>query len=82
MRTPSGKEPQKRTSAERVQSREPKDAVKESVHRQPIFPSDDVQARIANRAYEFYVERGYRQGYAVDDWLEAEREIHGHKDNT
>lgn len=82
MRTPSGKEPQKRTSAERVQSREPEDAVKASVHRQPIFPSDDVQARIANRAYEFYVERGCRQGYAVDDWLEAEREVHGLKDNT
>ena len=82
MRTPSGKEPQKRTSAERAQSREPEGLEKESVHNQPIPPSDDVQARIANRAYEFYVERGYRQHYSVDDWLEAEQEIHGHKDNT
>lgn len=82
MRTPSGKEPQKRTSAEPVQSREPEVLEKESVHNQPIPPSDDLQARIANRAYEFYVERGYRQGYSVDDWLEAEREIHDHKDDT
>ncbi|MFO0698550.1 MAG: DUF2934 domain-containing protein [Nitrospira sp.] len=41
--------------------------------RQPIF--DDVHARIAVRAYELYVERGRREGYAEQDWLDAEREI-------
>jgi hypothetical protein len=30
---------------------------------------------IAKRAYELYCERGYRHGYALDDWLDAEREI-------
>ena len=33
---------------------------------------------IAARAYELYSERGYRHGYALDDWLEAEREILSH----
>jgi hypothetical protein len=26
-------------------------------------------------SYELYCERGYRHGYALDDWLDAEREI-------
>jgi len=30
---------------------------------------------IAKRAYELYSERGYRRGFALDDWLDAEREI-------
>lgn len=40
---------------------------------QPIF--DDVHARITARAYELYVERGCREGYAEQDWLDAERKI-------
>ena len=36
---------------------------------------DDLHARITVRAYELYVERGYRDGCEVDDWLDAEREI-------
>ena len=27
------------------------------------------------RASEFYVERGCREGYTLEDWLDAEREI-------
>ncbi len=49
----------------------------DSAHSQPVSPQDDVQARIANRAYALYAERGYRPGHALDDWLEAEREIVG-----
>jgi DUF2934 family protein len=30
---------------------------------------------IAKRAYELYLERGCGPGKALDDWLEAEREI-------
>lgn len=41
--------------------------------KQPIF--DDVHARITARAYELYVERGCREGYAEQDWIDAEREI-------
>jgi len=39
---------------------------------QPSF--DDLHARIAARAYELYVQRGYREGSALEDWLDAERE--------
>ena len=38
-------------------------------------PSAGLHARISKRAFEFYATRGYRQGSALDDWLEAEREI-------
>lgn len=41
----------------------------------PVSPCDDLQMVIAKRAYELFSERGYRHGYALDDWLEAEREI-------
>ena len=44
---------------------------------QPVSPCDDVQARIAKRAYEIHAQRGYRYGYALEDWLEAEREVLG-----
>ena len=43
--------------------------------RQSVSPCDDLQVLIAKRAYELYSERGYRHGYALDDWLDAEREI-------
>ena len=36
---------------------------------------DDLHARIATRAYELYVQRDCREGCAVEDWLDAEREI-------
>jgi hypothetical protein len=42
---------------------------------QPLSPCDDLHILIAKRAYELYSERGYRHGSALDDWLEAEREI-------
>ncbi|THJ25355.1 MAG: DUF2934 domain-containing protein [Nitrospira sp. CG24E] len=40
---------------------------------QPSF--DDLHARITARAYELYVERGYRDGCGLQDWVDAEREI-------
>lgn len=43
--------------------------------RQPVSPCDDLHTLIAKRAYELYSERGCRHGYALDDWLDAEREI-------
>ena len=36
---------------------------------------DDMHARIAARAYQLYVERSRREGYAEQDWLDAESEI-------
>lgn len=41
----------------------------------PVSSCDDLHILIAQRAYELYSERGYRHGYALDDWLEAEREV-------
>ncbi|ULA67022.1 MAG: hypothetical protein LZF62_180051 [Nitrospira sp.] len=41
----------------------------------PVSTSDVLNALIAKRAYERYAEQGYRHGCALDDWLEAEREI-------
>lgn len=42
---------------------------------QRVSPCDDPHILIAKRAYELYSERGYRHGCALDDWLDAEREI-------
>jgi hypothetical protein len=36
-----------------------------------------LRERIAARAYELYQERNGRQGDALGDWLEAERQILG-----
>jgi Protein of unknown function (DUF2934) len=44
-------------------------------HPLPLSPCEDLHALIAKRAYELHSERGYRHGSALDDWLEAEREI-------
>jgi len=41
----------------------------------PVSTSDSLKALIAKRAYERYAEQGCRHGCALDDWLEAEREI-------
>jgi hypothetical protein len=35
----------------------------------------NLHAYIATRAYELYIQRGCRDGCAVGDWLDAEREI-------
>ena len=37
--------------------------------------SYELQERIRVRAYQLYVQRGKRHGYALDDWLEAEAEL-------
>ncbi len=37
--------------------------------------SFDATPQIAKRAYELYERRGRREGYALQDWLQAEREI-------
>ena len=58
-----------------IRNRQPAEAAPESVHSQPVSPCDDLQARIAKRAFDLHAERGYRQGYALEDWLEAEGEI-------
>ena len=34
-----------------------------------------TREEIARRAYELYLARGGREGSAIDDWLEAERQL-------
>lgn len=85
MQPHDSKEPSKRKVSRLIQKKEPAvtrapaGAVteKDPVHCQPVSPCDDLQVRIAQRAYELHAERGYREGRALDDWLEAEREILG-----
>ncbi len=37
--------------------------------------SQDVHARISERAYAMYEEHGRDDGHALEDWLEAERQV-------
>jgi len=37
--------------------------------------NQDLHERITLRAYELYAQRGWREDHALDDWLDAEREI-------
>ena len=47
---------------------------------QSIELPDGMRARIANKAFELWQERGYRDGHDFEDWLDAEaivmEEIH------
>jgi len=38
-------------------------------------PPNDIEESIRRRAYELYEQRGRIDGFALDDWLQAEREI-------
>lgn len=77
LRAGPAKEPRRRKVRSPAPGAEAAVREKEPVHGQPPSPSDDVHVRIARRAYEIYLERGSRPGYALSDWLEAEREILG-----
>jgi hypothetical protein len=55
--------------------RQPKGPPAQKPHAPPLSPCDDPHIMIAKRAYELHSERGYRHGSALDDWLDAEREI-------
>ena len=57
------------------QQQKPKGPAAQKFHVLPLSPCDDLPSLIAKRAYELYSERGYRDGSALDDWLDAEREI-------
>jgi hypothetical protein len=36
---------------------------------------EEIEERIRRRAYEFWEQRGRKHGRAIQDWLEAEKEI-------
>lgn len=71
------KEVPRRKKAESTPGHERTQSKEEPIQSPPPSPPGDVQARIAGRAYELYAERGYRDGCALDDWLQAEHEILG-----
>lgn len=71
--------PDRQTKKSRIQVKE---ALKEPVPvrkpgEQPTHDQDLLRARIERRAYELYVKRGCREGCALEDWLDAEREMLG-----
>ena len=37
--------------------------------------SSDIESRIRNRAYQLYEQRGSVDGFALDDWLQAQAEV-------
>jgi len=37
--------------------------------------STDIEDRIRHRAYQLYEQRGTVDGFALDDWLQAEAEV-------
>ena len=60
--------------------RRPKNEAGRAVRRDQSDPSqagsqESRMNRIARRAHEIYEERGGEQGRALEDWLQAEREI-------
>ena len=42
-------------------------------------PVSNPEEKIRLRAYELYEQRGRIEGFALDDWLQAEAEIRGAK---
>ncbi len=40
-----------------------------------ISKADWAHERVARRAYELYEKRGRREGRALEDWLNAERQL-------
>jgi hypothetical protein len=43
----------------------------------PGVSETQIQTRISQRAYEFWIARAFRNGSPEIDWLRAEREIRG-----
>jgi hypothetical protein len=37
--------------------------------------SSDIENRIRDRAYQLYEQRGSVDGFALDDWLQADAEV-------
>jgi len=38
-----------------------------------------IKEQIRDRAYELYVQRGCRDGFELEDWLDAEFEMHANR---
>ena len=44
--------------------------------------AEAYQGRIAQRAYELYEQRGRQEGRALEDWMNAERQLVGAANNS
>jgi hypothetical protein len=55
--------------------RDEKDVTTQKDNPQEGALSDELQERIAKRAYELYLQRGCREGSDLENWVDAEREI-------
>ncbi len=42
----------------------------------------DLEAEIRMRAYQLYEQRGYSNGRADQDWIEAEREVRSRQEHS
>ena len=67
--------PDRKAPPPQQQPQMPQKAATQKFHVTPLSPCEDLHVLIAKRAYGLYSERGYRDGSALDDWLDAEREI-------
>ena len=74
METQRGKERQMKSRRVVVRRTKSPEAVT-GLSKPSVSACDDIQVLITKRAYELHAMRGYRDGYALDDWLAAEREI-------
>lgn len=71
-------ETQSRQAAERVEARVPATRQSESgVSRERSSRDPQLIARIQERAYVLFEAGGRKDGYALEHWLEAERQIMG-----
>jgi hypothetical protein len=43
---------------------------------QPLPPADELDQRVAEAAYYLAEKRGFAPGHEMEDWLEAEEDIH------
>ena len=72
MTSPEAHTPKSRPGRGKIQDLPP---VAPEVAQELVHYCEDLPDRISQRAYALYVERGYRDGCALQDWLDAEREI-------
>ena len=70
-KTQSVSQPTQRATRNPVESR----SKENTVTNQPNEQSQDFHARIAERAYALYEEHDREDGHALEDWLEAERQV-------
>ena len=70
-KTQSGSQPTQRDAGNPVESR----SNGNTVTNRPDENSHDFHARISKRAYALYEEHGREDDRALEDWLEAERQV-------